>query len=376
MEVDDGELVLNLTPLDTPINGFDSAGAGVISQQRFHYGYYETRSKLGDGINDDNDSATDEGWHHAFWAMAAEADENGHVLTTFPSFRRTEIDGYENGSSVDLGRMRQHVLVWNDEGRITHLLPSNDISVNPPGTEFDWHTYGFEWTPREVRFFIDGQLTKTAVYPFEEFEHDQINVWLTAISTNNESSDQERSEARYDYFRFYEAGNITVANGEQLAAGVSNSISGTSGGTITQPGFGVSATLPTGGVSGDVTLESGGMLHGAGWIYGNLTGQSGSLVRVGASEASTPAGESTPVTTSEDFEGFTPGIAFENGSATGLMPSWNFFDLAASGGSTTDTVWRISGADGTASEPTDTGLTGESQMLFSDQHRYRLRSRL
>ena len=74
-EVGDGYLTLNLTPLETPIAGKDAGGAGVISSQRQRYGYYESRVRLGDGINDDNDSKTDEGWHHAFWAMHANADE-------------------------------------------------------------------------------------------------------------------------------------------------------------------------------------------------------------------------------------------------------------------------------------------------------------
>ena len=351
VEVDNGELVLNLTPLSTPINGFDSAGAGIISQQRFHYGYYETRSKLGDGIDHDNDGKTDEGWHHAFWAMAAEADPNGNVLTTFPSFRRTEIDGYENGSSGNIGRMSQHVLVWNDQGNITHRLPSQDITLNPVGTEFDWHTYGFEWTPREVRFYVDDQLTKTAVYPVEQFEHDQINLWLTAISTNAEANNgpgQELSEARYDYFRFYEKGAIDVASGETLTAGVSEDNA-------------AAASQGTGGVAGNITVQSGGRLDGAGWVFGDVVLQSGSVMGVGGTVV---ANASTATTTVEDFESYTPGTAFTSGSGTGLTPSWTFYDLADPGESTTDTVWEISGADGTVSEPSDPALTGESRMLF------------
>lgn len=363
VEVDNGELVLTLTPLATPINGFDAAGAGIISQQRFHYGYYETRGKLGDGFNDDFDSATDEGWHHAFWAMAAEADENGHVLTTFPSFRRTEIDGFENGSSVNLGRMSQHVLVWNDQGQITHRLPSSDITFNPPGTEFDWHTYGFEWTPQEVRFYVDDVLTKTAVYPADQFEHDQINLWLTAISTNAESSDQELSEARYDYFRFYEKGAITVASGQQLAAGAPTDIGAPVGGTLTTTSFGTSATPATGGVAADLTVQSGATLYGAGWVYGNVDAQAGSVVRVGDLASPTTPG-APPVTTSENFESYTPGVAFESGASTGLTPNWTFYDLGDPGESFTDTVWQVSGADGTGGEPTESALTGETQMLF------------
>ena len=354
VEVQGGELILNLTPLATPINGFNAAGAGIISQQRFQYGYYETRSKLGDGIDHDNDGKIDEGWHHAFWAQYAEGDGNGNVGTTFPPQRRTEIDGYENGSSGNIGRMSQHVLVWNDQGVITEKIPSSDITINPPGTEFDWHTYGFEWTPQEVRFYVDDVLTKVAVYPADQYEHSEgINLWLTAISTNAEANNgpgQELSEARYDYFRFYEKGAISVASGETLTAGV-------------QQDLVILAGQGTDGVAGDITVQSGGTVDGAGWIYGDTVVQSGGVMRIGTA-ASGAAPSAAPVTTSEDFESYTPGTAFTAGASTGLTPDWAYYDLGDPGESFTDTVWQISGADGTASEPLDAALTGESQMLF------------
>ena len=343
-----GELVLTLDRLDTPINGFNAAGAGIITQQRFQYGYYETRAKLGDGIDSDNDGQIDEGWHHAFWAQYAEGDGNGNVGTTFPPARRTEIDGYENSSSSTLNRMTQHVLVWNDQGVITERLPSSDISTLPDGTQHDWHTYGFEWTPEEVRFFIDGVHTKTAVYPADQYEHSAgINLWLTAISANWDDPDMEDSEARYDYFRFYEKGAINIASGETMTVGVLEDST-------------AAASQGTGGLAGNITVENGGRLNGAGWVYGNLTVQAGGIVQVAAAGS----GTSSPITTGEDFESYTPGTTFSSGSATGLTPNWTYYDLADPGESTTDTVWEIRGADGTGSEPSDPALLGESQMLF------------
>ncbi len=361
VEVADGSLILNLTPLDTPINGFDAAGAGVISSQRFRYGYYEVRSKLGDGINDDNDDQTDEGWWHAFWAQLADTDGNGNVGTTFPPSRRTEIDIYENGSN-NLSRFTQHVLPWNENGQIITKLPSNDLSTIPVETINDWHTYGMEWTPNEVRFFVDDVFQHAAIYDPNVYEHTDVNVWLTAISTNGQSSDQERSEARYDYFRFYTPGDIMLENGESLAIGADSEISSPIGGSLVSGSFG-SPSYDGGGISGNVIAKNGSTVHGVATLWGNLEAQGGSTIRIGGTGL-VVSNSSAGVTTSEDFESYTPGVAFSSGSATGLTPNWTFYDL---GTNITDARFEITGADGAASQPTELGLSGESQMFFQTE---------
>jgi beta-glucanase (GH16 family) len=356
VSVEGGSLKLSLTPLATPVNGFHAAGAGVISQQRFGCGYYETRSRLGDGNDDDNDGSTDEGWWHAFWAMAAEGQPDGTVTTTFPAIRRTEIDGYENGSN-DLSRFTQHVLPWNSSGQIIARLPSNDVSMIPADMIHDWHTYGFEWSPSEVRFYVDDVFQHAANYPADRYEHDEINVWLTAISTNNQSSDQELSEARYDYFRFYGPRPIEVGAGESLQIGSAMDLAAPVGGSITGPGF-VAAAPSVAGVQADVVVEAGGLVTGAGVVHGDLTLRSEGHLQVAT--AGSPA-TSQGNTTVEDFEGFAPGRAFAGGAPTGRMPGWRFYDLGAA---TTDAVFAITGADTTAAEPSDPNLVGETQMLF------------
>ena len=77
--------------------------------------------------------------------------KNGHVDTTFPAERRTEIDVFENGSS-NIPTFTQHVLPWSAGGNILARLPADDRVTHAAGTEFDWHTFAFEWTPLEVKF--------------------------------------------------------------------------------------------------------------------------------------------------------------------------------------------------------------------------------
>ena len=203
--VEDGALVLNLTLLPQKVRGKKAAGAGIVSREQFRYGYFEVRAQLGDGSDDDGDGRVDQGWHHAFWAMAAVGDENGHVDTTYPGIRRTEIDCYENASD-DLRRFTQHIIVWKADGKEWGRLPKPPSDETDMGDDFrpeQWHTYAYEWTPEHVKFYVDGELKHTAIYPADRFEHDMVNLWLTAISANWNTANQEPSVARYDYIRAY-----------------------------------------------------------------------------------------------------------------------------------------------------------------------------
>ena len=80
-----------------------------------------------------------------------------------------------------------------------------------PFNATEWNTYAFEWTPEGVQFFVNGRKTVFGSYPADEFEHDRINVWLTAIAANWCDEDPEQSMAEYDYFRFYKKQNLRVS---------------------------------------------------------------------------------------------------------------------------------------------------------------------
>ncbi len=206
-----GILKLNLHELTQPLKGKMASGAGIVSKKQFKYGYYEVKSRLGDKIDDDKDGQVDEGWHHSFWAMAAAIDSKGEVSTTYPDSRRTEIDCYENASTHDhlaestLNKFTQHVIIWKADGKEFGRVPKtpNDITAIPLFDAGIWHTYGFEWNEKTVTFYVDGKITHIAEYPASQFEHDNINIWITAIAANWTGKDQENSSAEYDYVRFY-----------------------------------------------------------------------------------------------------------------------------------------------------------------------------
>jgi beta-glucanase (GH16 family) len=206
-----GILKLNLHQLTTALQGKFATGAGIISKTPFKYGYYEVKSRLGDKIDNDKDGKTDEGWHHAFWAMAASIDAKGEVNTTYPASRRTEIDCYENASTHDhaaestLSKFTQHIIIWKADGKEYGRVPKTpaDITAIPDFNASEWHTYAFEWTEKAVTFYVDGKITHIAEYPATQFEHDNINIWITAMAANWTGKDQENSSAEYEYVRFY-----------------------------------------------------------------------------------------------------------------------------------------------------------------------------
>ncbi len=213
VQIADGVLTLRLSPLDEPIRGKHNTGAGIVTKERFHYGYYEVRAKLGDGRDDDNDGTTDEGWHHAFWAMFADVSEAEQgepiVTTTYPPERRTEIDCYEN-AGPNYGKFTQHIIIWKPDGKEFGRRPKPHGDVVKPaghdGKPFDpaaWNTYSFLWTAEGVQFYVNGEKTVYGEYPADQFTHDRLNVWLTAISANWCDKDPETSLAVYDYFRYY-----------------------------------------------------------------------------------------------------------------------------------------------------------------------------
>jgi beta-glucanase (GH16 family) len=211
VSVNAGILKLNLRQLSTALQGKLASGAGIISKKTFKYGYYEVKSRLGDKIDDDKDGKIDEGWHHAFWAMAASIDAKGEVNTTYPPSRRTEIDCYENASTHDhaaensIHKFTQHVIIWKPDGKEFGRVPKTpaDIIAIPDFNANEWHTYGFEWTDKAVTFYVDGKITHVAEYPATQFEHDNLNIWITAMAANWTGKDQENSSAEYDYVRFY-----------------------------------------------------------------------------------------------------------------------------------------------------------------------------
>jgi len=166
VSVENGALVIHLRK--ERHRGKNYTGGGVISRERFRYGYWEARVKMHGGA----------GWHQSVWAMFA-ADGS----TTYPPQMRTEIDGMEFDSDVTW-KGHMGLIKWLGPGKNSSLSCTPGVYRGPLGFDAaaDFHNYGFEWTPNEARFYLDGDLRCVLSYPPSDGEHDEINFWLTAIA--------------------------------------------------------------------------------------------------------------------------------------------------------------------------------------------------
>jgi beta-glucanase (GH16 family) len=166
VRLDGGSLVIDLKKETASDKSY--TGGGVISRQRFGFGYFEARVKMHGAA----------GWHQAVWAMATPDGS-----TTYPEMIRTEIDGIEFDSDLP-AKAHMGLIIWNGPKSSRTLTCSPGVYRSPLGFDASdaFHTYGFEYTPASVRYYVDGDLRCVLDYPQSAGEHDPLNLWLTAIA--------------------------------------------------------------------------------------------------------------------------------------------------------------------------------------------------
>lgn len=166
ISIEDGKLIIHLRKEDH--RGKNYTGGGVISKQRFRYAYYEARVQMHGGS----------GWHQSVWSMFA-----GDGSTTFPEQMRTEIDGMEFDSDVPW-KGHMGLIKWQGPGKSSSATCTPGVYRSALGFDASagFHTYGFEWSEKNVRYYLDGDLRCVLAYPPSDGEHGFINFWLTAIA--------------------------------------------------------------------------------------------------------------------------------------------------------------------------------------------------
>ena len=183
VEVKDGFLYLNVKKQTA--NNLNYTGAGVISKQAFKFGYYESRFKIPAGA----------GWHTSFWMMGFDGSGGTSTGNAYQ-----EIDVCENDSK-NFTKYATNVHNWLG----THTsVWGQDVTTPDLRTEF--HTWGCDFSPTEIRFYFEGNLVRTVDVSKQALNDN--NIWLTTIgsylgSTTAIDDTQLPSAAIFDYVRYY-----------------------------------------------------------------------------------------------------------------------------------------------------------------------------
>jgi beta-glucanase (GH16 family) len=166
--------------------GMDYTGAGVISKRSFKYGYYEARFKCPPG----------KGWHTSFWMMFHNASGGAGTKKA-----QQEIDVCEQ-DSVKKNGYAASLHSWSPKHKVF-----GPIHVKTPDLSADFHVWGCEFTPKEVRYFFDGKEIGTR--DATVLTHGEQSIWLTSIASSlggTDKVDDSRlpTKAVFDYVRFFE----------------------------------------------------------------------------------------------------------------------------------------------------------------------------
>ncbi|MCU0785120.1 MAG: glycoside hydrolase family 16 protein, partial [Verrucomicrobia bacterium] len=162
----DGNLVIALRK--EAVRGKDYTAGGVISRERFVYGYYEARFK----------TPPAEGWHTAFWSMRHNFPDQPSRLPALLELDFCEQDGGDPHyfSFGIINQSRYHRIKnrqsWN-AGRW--------VIEDAPDTSANLHVWACEFTPERIRFYFDGKPTKEL--SSSGFPHDEMNVWFSVIAS-------------------------------------------------------------------------------------------------------------------------------------------------------------------------------------------------
>jgi hypothetical protein len=157
----------------------DYTAGGVISKQRFRYGYYEARMR----------TPKARGWHTSFWLM--QAGEG----------RTNEIDIVEQDSV----KANEYSVNWHNYWPHSSFGYQRITSVDL-GAGF--HTYGANFTPNRVDYYLDDKLVHSI--DITGVANAPANIWLTSIAgpLGGATSVEDAAlpaEAVVDWVRFYEA---------------------------------------------------------------------------------------------------------------------------------------------------------------------------
>lgn len=209
-----GKLTLSSQPTD---DGYYTGTEMFRNDFSFSYGYFEIRAKF----------AVGGGNQSAFWAKANPSHGYGPEIDVFETFGRDDTitscfhSWYNNdiaipglnttNATAKNGKMNiQHI-----RGGITNMEGSNEQTIDTAATQF--HTYGCEWTPEYIKYYIDRNLYCTVdltensdEYTILNSENNDIKLYISHAIMQNSSVEPVNTETQnpsdfvVDYVRLYQ----------------------------------------------------------------------------------------------------------------------------------------------------------------------------
>ncbi len=180
-----GNLVLTTKRVNNEIH---SAMIGTQGKFETKYGYFECRVKM----------QKTNGQRSAFWIQTPKKMEEG----VDPSISGAEIDIYE--CFYVQSKEAFHNLHWGGYGKGHKHVGSDAINIK--GLQEGYHTFGVEWTPKEYRFFVNGEETwRTS----EGVSHVDQYLILSMEVTDKQSAkivmkkEGYEDQVLFDYVRVY-----------------------------------------------------------------------------------------------------------------------------------------------------------------------------
>jgi licheninase len=178
----------------------DYTSARLLSRTNWTYGRFEVRAKLPSG----------RGTWPAIWMLATRNIYGEHY---WPD--NGEIDIMEHvGSDPDLVHSSIHTRAYHHS-----IGTQKTASLNIPTARAEFHVYAIEWTPAEIRGFIDDQLYFTFAnerradpeadfrqWPFDQPFHLLLNMAVGGTWGGNKGVDESIWPQRLaiDYVRVYQ----------------------------------------------------------------------------------------------------------------------------------------------------------------------------
>jgi len=192
VSLEKGELVIKVNQHGNEKlpEGFTHTSGFIKSKKRFLYGYFEAEAKLMDAP-----------WVSGFW------------MTNVGKDWWTEIDICENAPGLEYNRhdLNSNIHVFKapkDKGNVKKHFSRTKKYYFPVELQADYHTWGLEWTPEFIRFYIDGILFREAEnthwhQPLEVNFNCESNKWFGALPDNNRLD----GEYHVKYFRVWKSKN-------------------------------------------------------------------------------------------------------------------------------------------------------------------------